>query len=277
MRLANVQGRAAVLLEGRLVDVERASGGRLSSNPMSLLSSLGALRDLEPDGESWPLEEVRLGPPVPRPSKIVAIGLNYRSHAEENDLPIPEEPVVFAKWPSALCGPEDDIVVPAGRLRVDWEAELVVALGRGGRRIRAEDAWSYVAGFMCGQDISDRAEQFRAMKQFTVAKSYDTFAPIGPVLVTPDELETPEDLAITCRLDGEEVQASRTSDLIFPIPALIEWVSHYCTLEAGDLIFTGTPGGVGDVRQPPRYLVPGSVLETEIEGVGMMRNRCVEG
>jgi 2-keto-4-pentenoate hydratase/2-oxohepta-3-ene-1,7-dioic acid hydratase in catechol pathway len=266
-----------VVVDGRLVDAERASGGRLASDPMWLLAWVESLGELPVPDDAPAVDAVRLGPPVPRPSKIIAIGLNFRAHAEENDLPIPEEPVVFAKWPNALCGPEDDIVIPQGRTRVDWEAELVVALGRGGRRIAEKDAWSHVAGLMCGQDISDRAEQFRAMRQFTVAKSNDTYAPIGPCLVTPDEVPDPDDLALVCRLDGEVVQSSRTNDLIFSVPELIAWISRWCTLEPGDLIFTGTPAGVGDTRQPPRYLAPGMLLETEIEGVGIMRNRCVAG
>lgn len=276
MRIANVAGRAHVIVDGRLVDAARIG---LPDDPMALIASLpeqaGAPVSVPDDAPE--VGAVKLGPPVPRPSKIVAVGLNFRSHAEENDLPIPEEPVVFAKWPNSLCGPEDEVVLPAGRGRVDWEAEVVLALARGGRKIPAADAWSYVAGVTCGQDISDRAEQFRAMRQFTVAKSYDTFSPIGPQLVTPDELEDPDDLAVGCRLDGEEVQASRTSDLIFSVPELIEWVSRYLTLEPGDLIFTGTPGGVGDTRRPPRYLGPGMLLETEVEGVGTMRNPCVAG
>ena len=277
MRLANVQGRAAVVLDGRLVDVERASGGRLPADPMALIPQLDAVHDFSVLDDSPAADAVHLGPPVPRPQKIIAIGLNYRAHADESGLTLPEEPVVFARLPSALAGPTDDIVVPAGRVRVDWEAELVVVMGRRGRHIPAEHGWAHVAGVTCGQDISDREEQFRALRQFTMAKSFDTYAPIGPVLVTPDELGDPDDLAIRCRIDGEEVQSSRTNDLIFAVPELIAWISRICTLEAGDLIFTGTPGGVGDSRQPPRYLRAGNVVETEIEGVGVMRNRVVEG
>ena len=277
MRLANVQGRAALVIDGHLVDVEQASGGRLPSDPMALIPQLDAARDLQAPPDAPVVDGIRLGAPVPRPSKILAIGLNYRSHAEESGLTPPDEPVVFAKLPSAVAGATDDIVVPAGRVRVDWEAELVVVIGRRGRRIPAEQAWAHVAGVTCGQDVSDREEQFRALRQFTMAKSFDTYAPIGPVLVTPDELEHPDDLAVRCRIDGEEVQSSRTNDLIFSVSELIAWTSRICTLEPGDLIFTGTPGGVGDSRQPPRYLRPGNVVETEIEGVGVMRNRVVEG
>lgn len=277
MKIANLSGRAHLVVGDRLVDVETASGGALPSDPMALVGSLDRVSELPVPDDAPALDGAALGPPVPRPSKILAIGLNYRGHAEESNLPIPDEPVVFTKLPSALAGHGEDIVIPEGRTRVDWEAELVVAIGRRGRRIPAADAWSYVAGVTGGQDVSDREEQFRALRQFTMAKSFDTYAPIGPVLVTPDELPNPDDLAIACRIDGETVQSSRTSDLIFSVPELIAWISRICTLEPGDLIFTGTPSGVGDSREPPRYLAPGNVVETEIEGVGTMRNTCVAG
>jgi 2,4-didehydro-3-deoxy-L-rhamnonate hydrolase len=277
MRIANVEGRAHLVVDGRLVDAERASGGSLPSDPMTLIGSIGSIGELPVPDDAPKLGDARLGPPVPRPSKILAIGLNYRGHAEESGLQIPEEPVVFTKLPSALAGANDDIVIPGGRTRIDWEAELVVAIGRGGRRIAEADAWAHVAGVSGGQDISDREEQFRALRQFTMAKSFDTYAPTGPVLVTPEELANPDDLAVTCKVDGETVQSSRTSDLIFTVSELIAWISRVCTLEPGDLIFTGTPSGVGDSRKPPRYLEAGSVVETEIEGVGTMRNACVEG
>lgn len=277
MRIANVSGRAHLVVDGRLVDVENASGGRLPADPMALIASLDAVGELPVPDDAPAVDGVRLGPPVPRPTKIVAIGLNYRGHAEESGLELPEQPVVFAKLPSAIAGPTDDIVIPGGRQRVDWEAELVVVIGKRASRVPASEAWSYVAGVTAGQDISDREEQFRALRQFTMAKSFDTYAPIGPYLTTPDELANPDDVAVACTLDGETVQASRTSDLIFPVPELIAWISRVSTLEPGDLIFTGTPAGVGDSRRPPRYLGPGSVVETAIEGVGRMRNTCVAG
>jgi 2-keto-4-pentenoate hydratase/2-oxohepta-3-ene-1,7-dioic acid hydratase in catechol pathway len=277
MKIANVSGRAHLVVDGRLVDVEKASGGRLPADPMALIPRLGEIGGLAVPDDAPALDGTELAPPVPRPSKILALGLNYRAHAEESGLQLPEQPVVFTKLPSALCGPTDAIEVPGGRVRVDWEAELVVCIGRGGKRISEADAWSHVAGITGGQDVSDREEQFRALRQFTMAKSFDTYAPIGPVLVTPDELANPDDLAIECRVDGEVVQSSRTSDLIFPVPELIAWISRVCTLEAGDLIYTGTPSGVGDSRQPPRYLGAGNVVETEIEGAGTMRNPVVAG
>jgi 2,4-diketo-3-deoxy-L-fuconate hydrolase len=277
MRIANVSGRAHLVVDGRLVDVAKASDGRLPADPMELISSLDSVGDVHIPNDAPQFEGAALGPPVPRPSKIIAIGLNYRGHAEESGLDIPEEPVVFAKLPSALCGSTDDIVIPGGRVRVDWEAELVVVIGKRARHVAAKDAWAHVAGVTGGQDISDRKEQFRALRQFTMAKSFDTYAPLGPVITTVEELEDPDDLAVSCRVDGETVQESRTADLIFPVPELIAWASRICTLEPGDLIFTGTPSGVGDSRKPPRYLSPGNVVETEIEGVGTMRNTVVAG
>ena len=277
MRIANVSGRAHLVVDGRLIDAEKGSGGRLPADPMELLSSLDTVGDVPVPDDAPSLDGAGLGPPVPRPSKIIAIGLNYRGHAEESGLDLPEQPVVFARLPSALCGPTDDIVIPGGRERVDWEAELVVVIGKRARHVAAADAWAHIAGVTGGQDISDREEQFRALRQFTMAKSFDTYAPVGPVLTTVDELENPDDLAVACRVDGETVQESRTADLIFPVPELIAWTSRICTLEPGDLIFTGTPSGVGDSRKPPRYLSSGNVVETEIEGVGTMRNSVVAG
>ena len=244
---------------------------------MALLGRLGDVGDLDVPDDAPALEEVELGPPVPRPSKILAAALNYRSHAEESGLDLPDAPVLFAKLPSGLTGPTGEVVVPGGRERVDWEAELVVVIGRQVHRAQANEAWESVAGLMCGQDVSDREEQFRSVRQFTLAKSRDTYAPTGPILVTPDELPNRDDIALRCALDGEEVQSGRTSDLIFSVPELIGFASSWCTLEPGDLIFTGTPSGVGDGRDPPRYLRPGQLLETEIEGIGTMRNPTVEG
>jgi 2-keto-4-pentenoate hydratase/2-oxohepta-3-ene-1,7-dioic acid hydratase in catechol pathway len=277
MRIANVSGRAHLVVDGRLVDVEKASGGRLPADPTALVTSIDSVGDLPVPDDAPPLDGAVLGPPVPRPSKILGIGLNYRAHAEESGLDLPDEPVVFTKLPSALAGAADKIVIPGGREKVDWEVELVVVIGRRGKRIAEGDAWSHVAGVTGGQDISDREEQFRALRQFTMAKSFDTYAPTGPLVVTLDELNDPDDVGLSTTLDGEVVQSSRTSDLIFSVPELIAWTSRICTLEPGDLIFTGTPSGVGSGRKPPRYLQPGSILESQVEGVGSMRNPVVAG
>lgn len=277
MKLASIGGRATLVEAGRLVDVASASGGELSADPMDHLGSLASLSSIEVPADAPSAEGARFEAPVPRPSKVLGIGLNYRRHAEETGLPIPDEPVVFAKLPNAICGPSDPIVVPAATKQIDWEAELVVVIGRSGAQIDAADAWDHVGGFLCGQDVSDREEQFRGVKQFTFGKSYDTFAPIGPYVVTVDELDDPNDLRIACTVDGQTVQDSRTSDFIFSISEIIEWLTRYVTLEVGDLIFTGTPSGVGMAMDPPRYLEPEMVVGTEIEGLGSMRNACVAG
>ncbi len=244
---------------------------------MALIPVLDSVGSLPVPDDAPLLEGARLDPPVPRPSKILAVGLNYRAHAEESGLDAPSQPVVFSRLPSALTGPTDQIVIPGGRERVDWEAEVVLCIGRRGHRIPESEAWAHVAGVTCGQDVSDREEQFREQRQWGLAKSFDTYAPIGPVLATTDELSEPDDLAISCVIDGETVQAGRTSDLIFPVAQLIAWISNVCTLEPGDLIFTGTPSGVGQGRKPPRFLHPGMVLETSVEGIGSMRNAVVAG
>jgi 2-keto-4-pentenoate hydratase/2-oxohepta-3-ene-1,7-dioic acid hydratase in catechol pathway len=275
MRIANIDGRAALVQDGRYVDIETAAEGRLPSDPMEVLTRLDEVAGLVVGEDAPRVDESRLGPPVPRPGKVLGLGINYHDHAAEAGLPVPDQPMFFAKLPSAICGPNDEIAIPDGRVEVDWEAELVVVIGRGGRDIPEADVWSHVAGLTGGQDVSDRAEQFRALKQFTMGKSFDTYAPIGPVLVTPDELENPDDVGIRCRLDGEEVQNGRSSDFVFSIEQMISWASRICTLAPGDLFFTGTPVGVGYIRTPPRYLAPGMLLETEIEGIGSLRNPCV--
>lgn len=282
MRFANVSGRACLVLDGRAVDIERASGGALSSDPMATadLANHASLRELAAgvDPSAWPeLDETTLGPPVPRPGKILAMALNYRSHAEEAGKAIPTEPHVMAKFPTCICGPYDD--VPIGDLQmVDYEVELVVAVGRRGKGVAGADAWDYISGLTCGNDVSDRNEQFRPpVKQFSLAKSYDAFGPIGPTMITPDEVADPDDLALSCRVDGELRQQARTSDFIFDVGYLMAWLSRYVTLEVGDLIFTGTPGGVGDSMDPPTYLRDGQIVEIGVEGIGAIRNRIVAG
>lgn len=282
MRFANVSGRACLVLDGRAVDIERASGGALSSDPMATadLANHASLRELAAgaDPSAWPeLDETTLGPPVPRPGKIIAMALNYRSHAEEAGKAIPTEPHVMAKFPTCICGPYDD--VPIGDLQmVDYEVELVVAVGRRGKGVAGADAWDYISGLTCGNDVSDRNEQFRPpVKQFSLAKSYDAFGPIGPTMITPDEVADPDDLALSCRVDGEVRQQARTSDFIFDVGYLVAWLSRYVTLEVGDLVFTGTPGGVGDSMDPPTYLRDGQIVEIAVEGIGAIRNRIVAG
>ena len=282
MRFANVSGRACLVLDGRAVDIQKASGGALGSDPMATVdlanhASLRALAaDVDPSG--WPeLDEAALGPPVPTPGKIIAMALNYRSHAEEAGKAIPTEPHVMAKFPTCICGPYDDVPI-ADLQMVDYEVELVVAVGRRCKGAAAADAWDHISGLTCGNDVSDRNEQFRPpVKQFSLAKSYDAFGPIGPTMITPDEVADPDDLALSCRVDGEVRQQARTSDFIFDVGYLMAWLSRYVTLEVGDLIFTGTPGGVGDSMDPPTYLRDGQVVEITVEGIGTICNRIVAG
>lgn len=282
MRFANVSGRACLVLDGRAVDIETASGGALSSDPMATAdlanhASLRALAD-EVDPPAWPeLDEATLGPPLPRPGKIIALALNYRGHAEEAGLAIPTEPHVMAKFPTCICGPGDDVPILDLEM-VDYEVELVLAVGRRCKGVAEAEAWRHISGLTCGNDVSDRNEQFRPpVRQFSLAKSYDAFGPIGPTMITPDEVADPDDLALGCRVDGEVRQQARTSDFIFDVRYLMAWLSRYVTLEVGDLIFTGTPGGVGDSMDPPTYLRHGQVVEIEIEAIGTLRNRIVTG
>jgi 2-keto-4-pentenoate hydratase/2-oxohepta-3-ene-1,7-dioic acid hydratase in catechol pathway len=278
MRFANIGGRAALVSpDGRWVDVEQATEGRVTADPMEALSRLDVLRDTIVPDDAPILDPATLGPPVPQPQKVLGAGINYFEHAREAGFDVPDQPLLFSKLPSAVCGPNDSIVIPGGREQVDWEAELVIVIGRRAHRVSQSDAWHYVGGLTAGQDVSDREEQFRSLRQFTMGKSFDTFAPIGPLVVTPDELSNPNDLRVRCWIDGEEVQDGRTADCIFTVAELVAWASQISTLEVGDLIFTGTPSGVGYIRTPPRFLEVGQVLETEVEGIGRLRNPCVDG
>ena len=278
MRLANRGGRAWLVDgAGRGVDLEHASGGRFGPDPMQALARWDALRGWLAAaalayGETLDLRA--LGPCVPRPRAVFAIGLNYRDHAVEAKLELPKAPMVFTKFPSCLAGPADDVVLFSNR--VDFEAELVVVIGRSAADVPEPHALEHVAGYCAGQDVTDRRLQFQDKPpQFSLGKSLAGFGPIGPWLTTLDELRDPLDLAITCRIDGTPVQASRTREMVFGVPALVAYLSRHCRLEPGDLIFTGTPAGVGSLRQPPRYLAPGEQIETEIEGLGRLLNRCV--
>ena len=278
MRLANRAGRAWLVDEaGRGADLADASGGRFGPDPMAALQACDALREWAA-GASPAFGDVldpnQLGPCVPRPRAVFAIGLNYKDHAAEAKLELPKAPMVFTKFPSCLAGPTADIVLSSNR--VDFEAELVVVVGRAASGAAEARALEYVAGYCVGQDVSDRRLQFQDKPpQFSLGKSLAGFGPIGPWLTSLDELRDPLDLAISCRIDGESVQASRTSEMVFAVPELVAYLSRHCRLEPGDLIFTGTPAGVGSVRQPPRYLAAGERIETEIEGLGRLTNRCV--
>jgi 2-keto-4-pentenoate hydratase/2-oxohepta-3-ene-1,7-dioic acid hydratase in catechol pathway len=211
--------------------------------------------------------------PVTRPSKIICLGLNYRDHAIESGVKIPTEPVVFSKYPTAVIGPGAPIRLPPDSQEVDFEAELVFVIGKGGRNIPEADAMRHVAGYTCGHDVSARDYQIkRGGGQWMIGKTFDTFAPMGPALVTPDELPDPHHLRIQCRVNGQTMQDSNTEQMIFNVPQTIAYLSRVMTLEAGDVVFTGTPPGVGFARKPAVFLKDGDVAEIEIEGIGVLRN-----
>ncbi len=218
--------------------------------------------------------EVRLGPPIARPSKIVCIGLNYRDHAAETGADPPREPVLFFKSTTALVGPDDDVVMPRGATKVDWEVELAVIIGRTARYVSTDEAMAYIAGFALHNDYSERAFQLERGGQWVKGKSADTFAPIGPFLATRDEIPDPHRLAMWLTVNGETRQTSNTSNMIFGVPMLVSYISQFMTLLPGDVISTGTPAGVGlGMRPEPRYLAPGDVVALGIEGLGESRQR----
>ncbi len=218
--------------------------------------------------------DVRLGPPLFRPSKIICIGKNYAAHAREGGFETPKDPILFAKAPSALNGPEDPIRIPAGSPQVDWEVELAVVIGREGKGIPPEAAADYIAGYTVMNDVSGRAAQFGDGQWFR-GKSFDTFAPLGPWIVTPDEIGDVSNLALGTRVNGVEMQRGNTGDLIFDIPYLLAYISRGMTLYPGDVISTGTPEGVGIFRDPPVVLKPGDRVECWVEGIGTLKNCCV--
>jgi 2-keto-4-pentenoate hydratase/2-oxohepta-3-ene-1,7-dioic acid hydratase in catechol pathway len=243
-------------------------------------AGLGALRAAADPAtiarDGTPLSSLRLAAPVPRPGKVVAIGRNYPDHTQEQGATPPPEPLIFAKFTTSVVGPGDEIRWdPSLTQQVDWEAELGIVIGRTARRVSEADALDYVLGYTCLDDVSARDLQF-GDKQWVRGKSLDTFCPIGPAVVTLDEIGDPEDLAISCVVNGETVQQDRTSNMFYGVRRLISHCSNAFTLEPGDVIATGTPGGVGVFRDPPRFLHDGDVVQIVIEGVGTLENRCRE-
>lgn len=277
MKLASIKGRAALVLGDQVADVATASDGRFGPDPMALFDDWPAFVEFAATVSTGtaPLVEADLANPVPRPRQVFAIGLNYRSHAEESGMTVPEIPATFTKFPASLAGPFDDVELPGDT--VDWEVELVAVIGRRADRVPEADGWAHIAGLAVGQDISERTVQFAAGSQFSLGKSFKGFGPIGPWLVMPDELDDPDDLGLGCAIDGVTVQDARTSDLIFGVPRLVAELSRVLPLLPGDVIFTGTPAGVGFTRQPARFLRAGETLESWIEGIGTIRNRVVPG
>ena len=245
------------------------AGGEL--NDSSVARQLAAT-----DAETFVLEDLVPLAPIPLPEKLICIGKNYADHATEFGGSVPDQPIVFSKFVSAIIGPGESIRLPAISDQVDFEAELVVVIGKPGRDIAASDALSHVFGYCCGNDISARDwQKGTPSRQWLLGKTFDTFAPLGPVVVTADEIDDPQNLNIQLRLNGDVMQHSNTGKMIFPIRTLIEHVSKFCTLVPGDLIYTGTPEGVGGARQPPVFLRDGDTVEVEIEELGVLANPVV--
>lgn len=273
-RLVNVAGRPALEHAGGYYDVARLAGDESLSSASVCLShyrELGLLtrrcEEVEPDGR---LDQVVLGPPVPDARQVFGIGLNYKSHAAESGMELPPSPLTFTKFPSCLAGPTADI--PLSGASVDYEAEVVVVIGRTCHHVAEDAAWNVIAGVTAGQDISDRVVQLSGTPpQFCLGKSFPAYGPIGPAVVSLDAFENPDDIALRCEVQGVVVQQSSTSQLIFSVPKIVSYLSSICTLFPGDLIFTGTPEGVGMARG--RFLSPGDEVVTKVEGVGELRNR----
>lgn len=279
MRIASLAGRLVLLTGKRAIDVERASGGAFGPDPQQAYQrwsefTAWARSGALPAGEAYDPE--RLCSPSPAPRQIFGIGLNYGDHAAEAGLGTPDtEPPVFTKFVSSLTGPYGEVVLPAGG-HTDWEVELVAVIGVEARRVSAADAWSHVAGLTVGQDLSERRLQLAAPSpQFSLGKSFPGFTPVGPWLVTVDEFANPDDLELGCAINGESMQRGRTSDMLFPVPRLIETLSAVLALLPGDLIFTGTPAGVGMGRNPQRWLAPGDELTSYVEGIGELRQHLI--
>jgi 2-keto-4-pentenoate hydratase/2-oxohepta-3-ene-1,7-dioic acid hydratase in catechol pathway len=274
--------RAALAVADGYIDLHASDPG-LPTCMKALLAASPAIRKIAAETAAskkavkYATNAVKLLPPVPNPSKILCIGLNYRDHAIEGGKAIPAEPVIFGKFPNTLIAHGDPIKLPKVAQKVDYEAELVIVIGKTGKHIPNTDAaFEYVGGYTVGHDVSARDWQFRGEeKQWIIGKTFDTFAPTGPVLVTTDELTNPHKLQIQLRLNGTTLQNSNTKEFIFGVPHLLWYLSQCVTLEPGDLIFTGTPPGVGIARKPPILLKPGDVAEVEIEGIGVLKNPVV--
>ncbi|HEY0695148.1 MAG TPA: fumarylacetoacetate hydrolase family protein [Kribbella sp.] len=277
MRVARVSGRLSLLVGNGAVDVQAASDGRFPADPDAVFDQWDELREWvagRGNQGAEPYSRDQLGAPVLNPKQVFAIGLNYRDHAAESGVAVPSAPAVFTKFATCLTGPYDTVRLPSDR--VDWEVELVVVIGRRAWQVSEEDAWSHVAGLSVGQDLSERTVQLVGpVPQFSLGKSYPGFGPIGPAIVTPDELSDPDDLSLICAVDEELLQKARTSDMVFSVPELIARLSAVCPLLPGDLIFTGTPPGVGMARTPARYLTGDTTLVSAIDGIGELRNPLV--
>ncbi len=277
-RLVTVNGRAALDRDGEWFDLAELSGDPTLAEPLVAIARHRDLHDLHDQCASaiagGRVADVELGAPVPHSQQVFGIGLNYRDHAGESGTPLPPAPLTFTKFPSCIAGPTAD--VPLSGAMVDWEVEIVAVVGDETANVGVDDAWSVLAGLTLGQDISDRAVQLTGTPpQFCLGKSFANFGPIGPALVSVDTFENPDDIGIWCDVADERMQEARTRELIFSIPTLVAYLSSICRLFPGDLIFTGTPSGVGMARS--RYLSSGETIVSGAEVIGELRNRCVAG
>ena len=274
MKLAVLGGRAVLWGDAGYLDVAEASDDRFRL--ANVFDDWSSFRQWARETKA-PRKPLPAAPsfdaPMPLPRQVFGIGVNYRSHADEAGIVVPADPLVFTKFPTCIAGEAQPL---QARVPLDWEVELVVVIGRTARNVSRDEAWSHVAGLTIGQDISDRTMQFQGSHpQFSLCKSGPGYGPVGPWLVTPDALANRDDLAISCTIDGEALQSSRTSQLIHDVPGLVRYLSTVVTLLPGDVIFTGTPAGVGFSRKPPRFLQPGETLVSAIEGIGELRTKIV--
>ena len=278
LKFACKDGRAQLVVgpDNNIVDLEKASNGRFTSEPIDAFRRWAEVREFAATctDAGVPCSTDDLNAPSPWPSQVFGIGLNYRKHAEESGAQIPTSPLTFTKFPSSVGNPNADVPIVGGA--VDWEVELVVVISTGGRDISEADAWDHIAGVCVGQDISDRKLQMATMPpQFNLGKSRKNYSPFGPWLVDAKDLAGRDALEISCRVNGTEMQREKTDDLIFNVPQQIAYLSSIVQLLPGDVIFTGTPGGVGMARKPPVFLKAGDVIESELTGISRITNRCV--
>ncbi len=265
MQIARANNRLLLHEEGRFFEIE----GVEDQYGFGVGSVLGRLETLKRGAEVTAPENLQA--PFPCPTQVFAVGLNYKNHAAEMELPLPVTPMVFAKFASCIADPNTDVQIPGET--TDWEAELVIVVGRNGRNIAASEASSYIAGYMVGQDVSERTVQMASSPaQFSMGKSFENFAPMGPWFTSADEIGNPNDLLIQCSLNGDMMQNESTEDMAFYVPEIIAFISSVCELRTGDLIFTGSPAGVGQGQNPKRFLRDGDVLSTSIEKLGTITN-----
>ena len=275
---ANINNRSALVQGEAFFDLSTITNGDVSSDPMKAIQNSDLLHhyatQLDDYESSGLIAEANVSAPIPQPRNSFGVGLNYQLHVEEAASKTPNTPMVFTKFPSSICGPTDAVIMRSDEC--DYEGELLVVIGKDGKDIPDEEAWSHVLGLSVGQDFSDRGIQYKDQPaQFNLGKSFDTFGPTGPYLVSTDSFADPNDLQIVTTVNGEVRQNDRTSNMIFDIPTLISYISSITSLAAGDIIFSGTPEGVG--FRNGSFLKDGDIVETTIEGIGTMRNRCVRG